>query len=67
MTALPMLTACANAQWRGLTDEERAALRNDHRIPYLRLLEVPIPHAPIWTVEHPVAGSMTLIGVKVDG
>lgn len=72
MSALPMLARCANAQWRGLTDTERARLVEmwaQARLPAplaLQVVRVGQTETPIWTVAHPLGYSLTLVSVKHD-
>lgn len=64
--AFDMVARCANAQWRGLTKEERCAITlasND--VPVYWPWHKPAMARGIWTVHHDGTGrTLVLIGIK---
>ena len=72
MNALPMLCRCFEAQWRGLTADERYVLERHWEETYLpsagvlKASHIAQLAAPLWTAVYPHGCSLTLLSVKED-
>lgn len=67
-----MLRACADRQWAGLSDGQRAALtvawEEDHLTVTGRLSvsHIAQKERPIWSVAYPLGHALTILSVKSD-